>query len=122
VSRVAILRNPELPASSIEVDDRLAAGKTLGMHPFALPVTSAAKLECAFETTVRERADLLLLALWAYREHIQATAKLYCKTAKRANLPVEQPTKFDLVFNPKTAKALGTLPQALVLQADEIIE
>ena len=78
--------------------------------------------------TVKEQAaGGILMSYGANFHHLWRSAATYVdkilKGAKPADLPVEQPTQFELAINLKTAKAIGlTIPRSLLLQANRVIE
>ena len=165
VSRVALLRHPDNPASAGQLREAEAAAQALGMRLQTLEARSPQEIDGAFAAMTRERAGALLVIpdtlFWSQRRQIAELAvkrrlpsmrmgEAYAeagglmsygpsyldlerraatfvdkilKGANPADLPVAQPTKFELVINMKTAKAIGlTIPPPLLQRSDQIID
>jgi putative ABC transport system substrate-binding protein len=91
-----------------------------------LDVTGKARLPAVFYRREFVEAGGLMSygpnLAWMYQRAAASLDKIL-KGTKPADIPVEQPTKFEFVVNLKSAKALGlTIPQSLLGLADEVIE
>jgi putative ABC transport system substrate-binding protein len=123
-----------------DLDGKLADLRT--QHPDALIVTGDPFHQQHVDRIIRFLADNRIPGMFQIRENVLAgglmsygaslpdlfrRAAAYVnkilRDTKPADLPIEQPTKFDLVINQRTAKALGlTIPPMLLATADEVIE
>ena len=131
----------QVEASSVPDLDTNLSG-VLSQRPDALMVTGDALLDSQIRKIIDFLESNRIPGIFVDREYVLAGClmsygpsrpDLFRRSAtyvhkilqgsKPSDLPVEQPTKFDLVLNLKTAKALGlTFPQTLLATADEVIE
>ena len=136
VSRVAVVeaRGPEEFDRAFSEIIRVRAG-ALTVLPSSMFISErrrlvdlAAKNRLPAVYSVREFVDAgSFMAYGPHLPDLNRRAATYVdrilKGAKPGDLPIEQPTKFELVINLKTAKALGlTVPQSISARADEVIE
>jgi putative ABC transport system substrate-binding protein len=128
------VRSPDEVAPQLEAAKAAGAG---GLVVFEDPLTLSQRSEIAALAS-----RLRLPAIYGYREFVEAgglmsygtdhgaqwrrgaeIVDLVLKGEKPADIPVEQPTKFELVVNLKTAKASGfTIPELVMISADDVIE
>jgi putative ABC transport system substrate-binding protein len=138
--RIGLTARPMMAKGLGDLAASFAATKGEGLD--ALVVLTDAEFDAGRETIVRLAAEYRLPAIYEHRAFVEAgglisygpsidqlsyRAAAYVdkilKGVKPADLPIEQPTRFELIVNLKTAKALGiTIPPSFLSRADEVIE
>jgi putative ABC transport system substrate-binding protein len=119
---------PAFAALKPQADALYVVGAALFAANITRIITFAltARLPTSFNTRIFVQAGGLMSYGTGYSDQFRRAADYVDKIlrgAKPADIPVEQPTKFELIINLTTAKALGlTIPESFLLRADEIIE
>ena len=145
VTRVAVIFDPDNPASAVWLRGVENMAPSFGMRLTPTGVRDAPEIERAIEALARESNGALIVlpnpVTQHHRELTIAFAARYCLPAiypyrfyaesgglilrgeSLGDLPVQAPTKFELIINLKTAKALGlTVPSSIFAAADEVID
>ena len=126
VTRVAVILNPDQRPQAGMLRAIEAIAPAFKAQVTAAGARNAAELENAIDQFAREpNGGLISYGVDLLDQYRQAASYVdrILRGEKSADLPVQQPTKFELVVNLKTAKALGlTVPRTLLARADEVIE
>ena len=115
-----------LKDSGVSALDVLSNSVFFNEHKFIVLLVTAKRLPAIYGDAIFTEAGGLMSYGPDVRDNFRRAAGYVdriLKGAKAGELPIEQPTKFELIFNLGAAKAIGvTLPSALVLRADKVIE